>query len=88
MIESGNFNQVPLIMGSNADEGLISALTLHSNQTLLEALAENWENEFAPLVIFHRLVADQESSDFYCWKKELDPTFQKSMIINCRSLLK
>jgi hypothetical protein len=57
MIESGSFNQVPLIMGSNSDEGLLSALNFHFNQTLLDELAENWENEYAPLVIFHRSVS-------------------------------
>ena len=56
MIESGNFNQVPIIIGSNSDEGLLSALNFHFNQTLLEEMAENWENEYAPLVIFHRSV--------------------------------
>ncbi len=54
LIESGNFSQVPIIMGSNSDEGLSSALTYYSNQTLLEELAENWESKYAPLVIFHR----------------------------------
>ena len=56
MIESGDFNQVPVIMGSNSDEGLFSAFFFHNNQTLLEELAEKWESEYAPLIIFHRLV--------------------------------
>ena len=54
IIEAGEFNQVPLIMGSNSDEGLFSALGYYVNPALLEELSSKWETEYAPLFIFHR----------------------------------
>lgn len=54
IIESGDFNQIPVIVGANHDEGLFSALRYVSNPSLLEDLASNWESEYGPLTIFHR----------------------------------
>ena len=54
MIEAGEFNQVPIIMGANSDEGLFSALNFYLNPDLLEELSSKWESEYAPLYIFHR----------------------------------
>ena len=54
IIEAGEFNQVPIIMGSNSEEGLFSALKYYANPALLEELSSKWETEYAPLIIFHR----------------------------------
>ena len=54
IIESGEFNHVPIIMGANSDEGLFSAFGFSGNPELLEELSSKWEAEYAPLFIFHR----------------------------------
>ena len=51
LIESGVFNDVPLIHGNNNDEGLMSAYNFYHDPTLLEELQKGWADEFGPLFI-------------------------------------
>ena len=54
MIEAGEFNQIPIIMGSNSEEGLLSALSIYDNEKMIAELAARWDNFYGPLVIFNR----------------------------------
>jgi carboxylesterase type B len=55
MIEAGEFNHIPIIMGSNSEEGLLSALEIYKNEARIKELAAKWENFYGPLVILNRL---------------------------------
>ena len=59
MIEAGEFNHIPIIMGSNSEEGLLGALNIYNNETKIEDLAAKWDNVYGPLVIFNRLLKFQ-----------------------------
>ena len=52
--ESGDFNHVPLISGANSDEGLYLVLSTLDDEAFWANVGLHWDNEFAPLVIFHR----------------------------------
>ena len=54
IIEAGEFNQIPIIMGSNSEEGLLSALSIYDNEKMIAELASRWDNFYGPLVIFNR----------------------------------
>ena len=54
MIESGEYNDVPLIMGNNKDEGLMTAMTFYSKPELLEELSRRWHKDLGPLFIATR----------------------------------
>ena len=54
IIESGEFNHVPLIMGNNNDEGLLTADNYYYDSSLLPELEKRWENEIGPLYIYGR----------------------------------
>ena len=54
IIESGEFSQVPLIMGANSDEGLFPTLKFYANETMILQMAANWDKFIAPLLIFNR----------------------------------
>ena len=57
MIESGEFNDVPLIMGNNKDEGLMTAMTFYSKPELLEELSRRWHEDLGPLFIATRQIS-------------------------------
>ena len=54
MIESGEFNHVPLIMGHNSDEGLMTAYNFYADPTLFEDIIKRWDNELGPIFIAAR----------------------------------
>jgi carboxylesterase type B len=54
IIESGEFNHVPTIIGANAQEGLLSSLFFYKNKTFMDEIAEKWDKSYGPLIIFHR----------------------------------
>ena len=56
MIESGKFNDVPLILGNNGDEGLMTAGNYYDNPTKLEELRRRWNEDLAPLFFATRYV--------------------------------
>jgi len=53
-IESGDFNDVPIIIGANSDEGLFPILRYHQNETFIKETSTNWDKIVAPLIMFHR----------------------------------
>ena len=55
MIEAGEFNHIPIIMGSNSDEGLLTGLGFYNSESKLKELADNWDNFYGPLIVFNRL---------------------------------
>ena len=59
MIESGNFSKVPLIIGTNKDDGLLSAFHIHTNETLFQEISNNWETEMCPAYVFQRFVYEK-----------------------------
>lgn len=54
LIESGKLNDVPLIMGNNNDEGLVTATSYHLDSDLLPDLQKRWDNELGPFFITGR----------------------------------
>ena len=54
LIQSGDFNHVPLIIGNNKDEGIISAINFVTDSERLEDLGNRWLNELGPLYIAGR----------------------------------
>jgi len=56
MIEAGEFNDVPLILGNNNDEGLFLAADYYRDPTLIEDLSRNWFQDLGPLFIATRCV--------------------------------
>ena len=54
IIESGEFNHVPTMVGANSQEGLLSSLFFYQNKTFMDDIAEKWDTSYGPLVIFHR----------------------------------
>ncbi len=56
LIESGEFNHLPLIMGHTLDEGLLSAAFYHKNPDMVDQLVKRWDNELGPLYITGRHV--------------------------------
>jgi len=56
LIEAGNFNDVPLIIGNNRDEGLMSAGTYYRDPTKIENLSKRWHQDLGPLFIGGRQV--------------------------------
>ena len=54
LIESGEFNHVPIIIGNNKDEGILTAINFHMDPERLADLANRWHNELGPLYIAGR----------------------------------
>ena len=54
IIKSGEFNDVPLIIGNNKDEGLISASNFHEDPSMVEELIKRWDDELGPLYVTGR----------------------------------
>jgi carboxylesterase type B len=54
LIESGSFNDVPLIIGNNNDEGLMTTLKFYLNSDLIADLRNRWNEELGPLLIAGR----------------------------------
>ena len=56
MIEAGEFNDVPLILGNNKDEGLMNALTFYYKPELLEEVTRKWNVDQGPFFVGARFV--------------------------------
>jgi carboxylesterase type B len=54
IINTGEFNDVPLIIGNNKDEGLNIASEFHEDPSKAEELIKRWDNELGPLYITGR----------------------------------
>ena len=68
MIEAGEFNDVPLILGNNKDEGLMNALTFYHKPELLEEVTRKWNEDQGPFFVgarFVLLMIDLSSSLLY-----------------------
>ena len=55
MFSSGQFNKVPLMYGSNREDGMILTTGLYKDEKMLEELNENWDEEMTAL-LFNRSV--------------------------------
>jgi hypothetical protein len=54
LVESGNFSQIPMLIGSNRDDALMLTLRTHLSDPHFEQLSDRWETEICPAVVFHR----------------------------------
>ena len=53
LIKSGKYNQVPLIIGTNTDEGALNAVGFLDGRASFQDMESHWDM-LAPLKLFHR----------------------------------
>ena len=62
-IKKGLFNDVPLIIGHNRDEGASILTQLTHNMTIFDHFLKHW-NKIAPVMLFNKLEQDLENEHF------------------------
>ena len=53
MFSSGRFNKVPLLYGSNREDGMIVSTGFYKDESFFQELSDNWEEEMAA-ILFNR----------------------------------
>ncbi len=53
LIGKGDFNQVPMMIGFNRDEGLLSVDNFQNNETLRNLMLDNWDT-YMPIHLIGR----------------------------------
>ena len=71
LLQSGQYNQVPVIIGTNSDEGALNAVGFidgkYSDSGQVRAnfddLNDLWEDSLGPLILFHRSFDETTDED-------------------------
>lgn len=63
LLKSGKYNQVPVIIGTNTEEGSINVVGYLDGRAKFEEIDEKWEEMYGPLVLFHRSFDETTARD-------------------------
>lgn len=70
LLESGRYNQVPIIIGTNSDEGALNMVGFLDGRADFEEVDSRWNTELGPLILFHRSL-DETMPEDVAWAKKI-----------------
>jgi len=69
LLRSGNYNKVPVIIGTNADEGALNMVGYLDGRGDFAEVDSKWRKALGPLILFHRSIDETTN-----WDKEMSQT--------------
>ena len=63
LLRSGNYNKVPVVIGTNSEEGALNMVAYFDGRANFAQVDEKWRESLGPLALFHRSVDETNHWD-------------------------
>ena len=79
-LRTGQYNKVPVIIGTNSDEGAMNVVGYLDGRASFDDANEFWEESMGPLILFHRSMDETTEEDRKMARTIKELYFQKKNI--------
>ena len=80
LLKTGQFNKVPVIIGTNSDEGAINSIGFLDGRASFDEINDSWNDSIGPLILFHRSFDETMEEDKEMAKNIKEMYFQQENI--------
>jgi len=80
LLKAGQFNKVPVIIGTNSDEGAINSIGFLDGRASFDEINDSWNDSIGPLILFHRSFDETMEEDKEMAKNIKEMYFQQENI--------